>query len=246
MSLDKQNIPAVLLVGGFGTRLRSVVPNAPKPLATVGKKSFLDLLVKQLHFQGIRWLVMCTGYMADQIENHFGDGHQWDVSIHYSKESQPLGTAGAVKLAGAHLKNTAEFLVMNGDSFMEVDLDQLLQSHREHKAIISMAVRRVENAARYGTVRLESGDKVSGFLEKTGSESPGVVNAGVYIFNHEVLQHIPEGPCSLEKDVFPKLLSHGVYALEQQGVFIDIGTPEDYARAQKICDRLYEAASLKQ
>lgn len=244
MNTDK--IPAVLLVGGFGTRLRSVVPNAPKPLATVGDKSFLDLLVRQLHIQGIRQLVMCTGYMADQIENHFGDGHPWDVSIQYSKELQPLGTAGAVKLAESHLKNSAEFLVMNGDSFMEVDLDRLLQTHRQRKAIISMAVRRVENAGRYGTVRLEKDGRVSGFLEKTGSEAPGIVNAGVYIFNQEVLQSIPEGPCSLEKDVFPNLLSRGVYALEQQGVFIDIGTPEDYARAQEICDRLYEAASLKQ
>src|SRR5882762_9773350 len=219
MPFDKQDVPAVLLVGGMGTRLRC---------------------------QGIRSLVFCTGYLADQIESYFGDGNKWDVSIEYSKELQPLGTAGAVKLAEPYLKDAAEFLVMNGDSFMEVDLDHLLQLHHEHKAIVSMAVRRVENASRYGTVRLEAGSRVTGFIEKTGSEGPGVVNAGVYIFNHEVLQHIPEGPRSLEKDVFPGLLSHGVYALEQQGVFIDIGTPEDYARAQKICDRLYEAASLKQ
>jgi D-glycero-alpha-D-manno-heptose 1-phosphate guanylyltransferase len=244
--LDKKNIPAVLLVGGMGTRLRSVVPNAPKPLATVGDKSFLELLVKQLRSQGIHKLVFCTGYLADQIETYFGDGHKWDVEIQYSKELQPLGTAGAVKLAQPHLKNAVEFLVMNGDSFMEVDLDQLLQSHRERKAIASMAVRQVENAGRYGTVRLEGKNRVTGFIEKTGSDAPGVVNAGVYIFNQEIFQHIFDGPSSLEKDVFPKLLGRGVYALEQQGVFIDIGTPEDYARAQEICDRLYEAASLKQ
>ncbi len=232
-------------MGGFGTRLRSVVPNAPKPLATVGDKSFLELLVRQLRSQGIRRLVLCTGYLADQIEKHFGDGHPWDVSIQYSKELQPLGTAGAVKLAETCLNDAAEFLVMNGDSFMEVDLDRLLQFHRDHKAVVSMAVRRVENASRYGTVRLETGNRVVGFQEKTGSEAPGVVNAGVYVFNREVLQHIPPGPCSLEKEVFPRLLAGGVYALEQHGVFIDIGTPEDYARAQEICDRLYQAASLK-
>ena len=246
MSSEKKNIAAVLLVGGMGTRLRSVVPNAPKPLATVGDKSFLELLVRQLSSQGVRHLVMCTGYLADQIAQHFGDGHKWDVSIQYSQELQPLGTAGAVKLAQSHLKDAFEFLVMNGDSFMEVDLDQLLQFHREKRALVSMAVRRVENASRYGTVHLETGGRVTGFAEKTGKETPGIVNAGVYVFNQEVLKNIPEGPCSLEKDVFPKLLSRGVYALEQQGVFIDIGTPEDYARAQEICDRLYEAASLKQ
>src|SRR5258708_513070 len=146
MTSAKQNISALLLVGGMGTRLRSVVPNAPKPLATVGDKSFLDLLVRQLSSQGIRHLVMCTGYLADQIENHFGDGSKWGVSIRYSKELQPMGTAGAVKLAEPCLKDASEFLVMNGDSFMEVDLDSLLQFHRERRAIVSMAVRRVENA----------------------------------------------------------------------------------------------------
>lgn len=242
---QQQSTPALLLVGGMGTRLRSVVPNAPKPLAAVGNKSFLELLIRQLRDQGINRLVMCTGYLADQIENQFGAGRDWDVVIQYSKELEPLGTAGAVKLAQLYLQDASEFLVMNGDSFMEVDLRQLLKFHREHKAIISMAVRRVENASRYGTVQLDA-NRVIGFVEKTGAEAPGIVNAGVYVFDHAVLQHIPEGPCSLEKDVFPKLLERGVYALEQHGVFIDIGTPEDYARAQQIYDRLYEAASLKQ
>jgi D-glycero-alpha-D-manno-heptose 1-phosphate guanylyltransferase len=245
VAIELENCPALLLVGGMGTRLRSVVPNTPKPLATVGDKSFLELLVRQLQCQGMRRLILCTGYLAEQIESHFGDGHNWDVSIQYSKEIQPLGTAGAIKMAGHYVSNADEFVVMNGDSFMEVDLHRLLRFHHERQATVSMAVRKVENASRYGTVEV-NGDRVTGFLEKTGNENPGLVNAGVYIFKREVLEQIPEGPCSLEKDVFPHLLSRGVYALQQQGVFIDIGTPEDYARAQEICDRLYEAASLKQ
>jgi NDP-sugar pyrophosphorylase family protein len=168
------------------------------------------------------------------------------VSIRYSKELQPLGTAGAVKLAESLLQNVNEFLVMNGDSFMEIDFQELLQFHRKNSAPVTMAVRQVDNASRYGTVKLDSAGRVTGFLEKTGVESPGVVNAGVYVFGREVLSHIPTGPCSLEKDVFPKLLDRGVYALEQHGIFIDIGTPEDYVRAKQIYDRLYEAASLKQ
>ncbi len=238
--------PAVLLVGGMGTRLRSVVPNAPKPLAAVGGKSFLELLVRQLRHQGVRRIVMCTGYLADQIQQQFGDGCRWDVSIEYSREVLPLGTAGAVKLAQRFLHTDSQFIVMNGDSFMEVDFHQLLQFHHERNAIVSMAVRRVENTARYGTVQIETDQRVKGFMEKNGNEVPGVVNAGVYIFNAQVLEQIPEGPSSLEKDVFPKLLGKSVYALEQKGLFIDIGTPEDYERAQKICDRLYEAASLWQ
>jgi D-glycero-alpha-D-manno-heptose 1-phosphate guanylyltransferase len=238
--------PAVLLVGGMGTRLRSVVPNVPKPLAAVGNKSFLELLIRQLREQEIRRLVLCTGYRADQIEKQFGDGHDWGVVIQYSKELQPLGTAGAVKLAQPCLGDASEFLVMNGDSFMEVDFGRLARFHREHGAILSMVVRRVENASRYGTVQVAADQRVTGFREKQSAAASGIVNTGVYVFDRAVLRHIPEGPCSLEMDIFPKLLEHGVYALEQQGVFIDIGTPEDYARAQQIYDRLCAAASLKQ
>jgi D-glycero-alpha-D-manno-heptose 1-phosphate guanylyltransferase len=237
-----QATPALLLVGGMGTRLRSVVPATPKPLASVGNKSFLQLLVQQLQRQGIRRIVMCSGYLADQIEAEFGDGSGLDVEIKYSKEMHPLGTAGAVKLAERHLGEVSEFLVMNGDSFLEIDLHQLIQFHRERGALVSMAVVGVEDASRYGTVQVDSAQKVIGFLEKAGRDGPGLVNGGVYVFDPSVLEYIPDGPASLEKDVFPRLLSKGFYAQEQHGMFIDIGTPEDYAKAQQLCDRLYGAA----
>lgn len=236
---------AVLLVGGMGTRLQSVVPSTPKPLAPVGNKSFLQLLVRQLRSQGIRNLVMCTGYLADQIEEEFGNGHDWDVAIHYSKEPQALGTAGAVKLAERYLPSNSDFFVMNGDSFLELDFRQFIRFHREHGGLISIAVRKVENAMRYGTVELEKPNRIIAFTEKTGRQAPGIVSGGVYVFNRAVLQHIPDGPASLEKDVFPGLLKHGVYAFEQHGMFIDIGTPEDYARAQELCDSLNRAALRK-
>jgi NDP-sugar pyrophosphorylase family protein len=105
-----------------------------------------------------------------------------------------------------------------------------------------MAVVAVENANRYGKVKVDSDRRVVGFSEKTGIDLPGLINGGVYVFDRSVLDYIPGAPASLEKDVFPRLLSKGVYALEQPGIFIDIGTPQDYARAQGICDRLYEAA----
>jgi mannose-1-phosphate guanylyltransferase len=184
------DIRAVMLVGGLGTRLRSVVPSAPK---------------------------------------------FWDVSIEYSKEETPLGTGGAVKHAGRYLGDAPEFLVLNGDSFLEFDLPSLMAFHRGHNdAIATMAVLRVENASRYGTVDADANGRVTGFAEKTGRELPGLVNGGIYVFNHAVLQHIPEGHASLERDVFPRLLDQGVYALEQHGKFIDIGTPADYARAQEL------------
>jgi NDP-sugar pyrophosphorylase family protein len=245
MSPSDSEIKALLLVGGLGTRLRSVVPSTPKPLAVVGERPFLELLVRQLRHQGIRRLVMCTGYRAQEIEQDLGDGHSWDATIEYSREPQPLGTAGAVKFAEPFLREVSDFLVMNGDSFMEMDFRQLICFHQKSGGIATMAVFRTRNEMRYGTVQVGPDRVVSGFAEKTNADPNGLVNAGVYVFNRRILKQIPEGPSSLERDVFPKLLTQGVYALEQQGVFIDIGTPEDYARAQGLSDRLYDAARVK-
>jgi D-glycero-alpha-D-manno-heptose 1-phosphate guanylyltransferase len=232
---------ALLLVGGMGTRLRSVVPNAPKPMATVGERPFLELLVQQLSRQNIRQLVMCTGYRAEDIERHLGDGHSFGVKIEYSRELSPLGTGGAVKFAEPFLHGSSDFLVLNGDSFMEIDFQRLVQFHRELGGVASLAVFRTRNEMRYGTVQTRTGGLVTGFAEKTNAEPNDLVNAGVYLFNKEILDHIPDGPCSLERDVFPKLLPRGIYAHEQQGMFIDIGTPEDYALAQGLSKRLYDA-----
>ena len=229
------DIKTIILVGGLGTRLRSVVPSKPKVLASIGERSFLELLVQQLSTQGIRQLVMCTGYLADQIETRFGDGTRWNISIEYSKEEMPLGTAGAVKLAQRYVGNAPEFLVLNGDSFLEINFQELIGFHRVHpRAVATMAVIRVEDAGRYGTVNVDSSDRVNGFAEKTGSKAPGLVNGGVYVFSRAVWQSIPEGPASLERDVFPQLIAQGVYAREQHGMFVDIGTPADYARAQEL------------
>jgi NDP-sugar pyrophosphorylase family protein len=236
------DIPVLLLVGGKGTRLRSVVSSAPKPLASIGNQSFLELLVRQLQRQGIRRVVMCSGYLAEQIESKFGNGSAWNIAIEYSRDPQPLGTAGAIKHARHQVQDAAELLVMNGDSFLELDFSQLIQFHRERGGIASMAVVPVPDAGRFGTVRVDSTGRVSGFLEKTGANGPGPVNAGVYVFEKTIFDCIPDGPASIEKDVFPRILDRGVYALAETGMFIDIGTPEDYARAQAICGQLSDAA----
>lgn len=234
---------AVLLVGGLGTRLRSAVPSLPKPLASVGDKPFLELLVRQLGKQGIRHLVMCTGYLAEHIEGVFRDGSDLGGTIEYSREAVPMGTAGALKLAQHHVQHESEFLVLNGDSFVEIDFNQLLACHRKHGGLVTMAVVPVQDASRYGTVRLGANGRLLGFVEKTGKKAPGIVNAGVYVFENAVLARIPEGPASLEQNVFPGLLQQGVvYAVEQRGLFIDIGTPDDYERAKKMCDSLATAA----
>jgi NDP-sugar pyrophosphorylase family protein len=237
-----ENIPAVLLVGGKGTRLQAVLSSKPKPLALVGSVPFLELLVMQLRSQGVRRMIMSTGHLADQIEEAFGNGRRWNADIRYSKEPEPLGTAGAVKFAERYLEQNSDFFVVNGDSFVELGFAEFLRFHRQHGGPASMAVRRVPNAARYGTVHMGGFNRISGFSEKTGSTLPGIINAGIYLFQRAVLEQIPKGPSSFEKDLFPKLLAQGIYASEQDGMFIDIGTPEDYARAQELCQKLYEAA----
>jgi D-glycero-alpha-D-manno-heptose 1-phosphate guanylyltransferase len=229
-------------VGGKGTRLQAVVSSKPKPLAVVGNIPFLELLVVQLRSQGIERMIMSTGHLADQIEATFGDGRRWNSDIRYSRESQPLGTAGAVKFAEKYLEGSSDFIVVNGDSFMEIDFTEFLRFHRRHGRVVSMAVRRVPDAARYGTVHVDASSRIVGFNEKTGNTSPGTINAGVYLFQRSIVKSIAEGTSSLEKDLFPKLLAQGMYAFEQNGIFIDIGTPEDYARAQRLYQELYQAA----
>lgn len=243
--MKSSTLKVVLLVGGFGTRLRSILPSAPKPLALVGSRPFLELLIRQLEHQRVRNLILCTGHLADQLEREFGDGGPLGVTIQYSREPQALGTGGAVKFAEPLLRDTPEFLVMNGDSFLEFEVQDLLDLHRAEKAMATMAVVDVKSAGRYGTVEMDESGRIRRFCEKTGRDAPGLINAGVYVFNYEVLKHIPAGMVSLEKEIFPALLDQGVYAAKQHGVFIDIGTPDDYAQAQRLADRLRSAAGLE-
>ena len=239
----QQRVPAVLLVGGMGTRLQAVLPAAtPKPLARLGGTPFLQLLIRQLRAQGFRHVVMCTGHLADQIEEEFGNGSKWDITIDYSKETEPLGTGGAVKLAGCYLADCSDFVVMNGDSFLEINLRELIDFHLGHKGALTMAIRQVPSAARYGTVQVNESSRIVAFDEKQGIEKPGLINGGVYVFKRAVLECMPDGPSSLENDVFPLLINDGIFAVPQDGMFIDIGTPEDYARAQVIRKNLEEAA----
>jgi mannose-1-phosphate guanylyltransferase len=236
---------AVLLVGGLGTRLRSAVSSLPKALASVGDRPFLELLVRQLARQGISQLVMCTGYLAEKIEKTLGDGSSFGVKIEYSKEEAPLGTAGALKLAQRYFQDESEFLVLNGDSFLQIDFSELISFHQKHDGLATIAVVPVQNASRYGTVQVEADDRVLRFAEKTGDHVPGIINAGVYVFGCAIFAQIPEGAASLERDIFPNLLELGVYAFEQRRLFIDIGTPDDYGRAKEMYDRLADAALYK-
>lgn len=196
MPLD---LPAVLLVGGLGTRLRSVLSDQPKPLLRVGNRPFLEILVSRLHQKGIRRLIMSTGYLADQIEQSFGDGRALDVEIIYSREDSPLGTAGALKRAQEHI-DVPEFLVVNGDSFLEVDLHDLLTFHKQHEsAVTTIVLLRTNDAGRYGSVTVDSSGAILRFREKRNSIKSTLINAGMYLCSSTLWPYIPEGPCSLER-----------------------------------------------
>ena len=230
---------ALILCGGLGTRLRSVVSDVPKAMASIQGTPFVELLIRSLARQGLKHFVLATGYRAAQIEAHFGDGARWDVRIEYSREHDPRGTAGALKLAEAKL--SGPFLVLNGDTYAEFGLASLLQVLEQESASIAMVLKRVEDPGRYGSVRLDQSGRILGFVEKGSGGNAGLINAGAYLMQREVLDLIPaERACSLEKDILPGMLARGIFGLEMPGPFIDIGVPEDYVRAQSLLAGILE------
>jgi len=216
-----------ILAGGFGTRISSVIGDLPKPMAAVGDRPFLEYLVLQLRSQGLKEITICTGYQGEKIERYFGRGARWGVCISYSQETEPLGTGGAVKKATAGYED-GDFLVMNGDSFVDADIRALIHDHLACRARATMALLPVDDASRFGRVELESG-RICGFMEK-GHAGPGLINGGIYVLHRSVLEGISEGRASLELDVFPELVGRDFFGKVLDGFFVDIGIPEDYYR----------------
>ncbi len=224
-------IEAVILVGGAGTRLRGVVADRPKPMAEVAGRPFVEWLVLALRRQGVRRIVFAAGYMADRLEEHFADGAAWGLEIVHSRESEPLGTGGALRLAVEHVSGD-RLLALNGDSFCPFDLARLESAHCARDARCTLWLASVPDAGRFGTVLTAEDGRVLEFVEKRGVAEPGQINAGVYLLERSVVELIaPGGAVSLERDVFPCLIGRGLYGVAGEGPFIDIGTPESYAAA---------------
>ncbi len=222
---------ALILSGGLGLRLRSVLDDCPKPLAVVAGKPFLEYLLLWLKTQGVTSIILCTGYRGELIQEYFGCGNVLGLRLRYSCESEPLGTGGALKLAGP-LIESEEFLVLNGDSFFDVDLRELISTHRRRRAQATIALAEVEDTHRYGSVEMNAQGEIVRFLEK-GRGGDGFVNAGVYVFRAEILALIPQGcAVSLEHEIFPNLVGRGLYGLPARGYFVDIGVPDEYLRLQ--------------
>jgi NDP-sugar pyrophosphorylase family protein len=223
---------AMILVGGKGTRLQSVVSSLPKPMAPVAGRPFVEWLVLSLRNQGIRRLILCTGHKGEMIEAYFGDGHSLDVEVSYCRDPFPLGTGGGVKHA-LDLVQGQRFFVLNGDSYCRVDFRRLAEAHLVRRAKATIWAVRQDDCRRYGSVDVSEDGAVLAFHEKSLEARAGLINAGVYMLERHTAASIPSNRAvSLEREVFPQMIGRGLYAEIGGGTFIDIGVPEAYVSAE--------------
>ena len=226
-------VRAFVICGGSGTRLRPVLADRPKSMALIAGRPFLQLLLEKLRCQGVGDVILGTGYMAEKIESYFGSGKKLAMRIRYSREHEPLGTGGALKLAEPLISDPV--LVLNGDSYVEWSLVPMLEMFTAKDAVMVVVLQAVADVTRYGSVRLDHDGRVTHFLEKSAGAGPGLINAGVYLVRKQVVRDLPAGTAiSLEREVFPRLLDRGVYGLVCTGLFIDIGIPDDLRQAQTL------------
>lgn len=225
----------VMLSGGLGKRLRAAINDKPKSMAPILGKPFLEYQIEHLKKYGMKEIVLCVGYLASQIQNYFKDGAEFKVDIQYAVEKKLLGTGGALKNSEPYLEN-GTFLALNADSYLEINLSDFLQYHKKKKSSVTIALTQVSETEKYGSVKMDGNNRITEFLEKDKERRPNImVNAGVYLFEREVLNYIPPGKkMSLERDVFPLLLKKKIplFGYLCSGYFIDIGTPQSYLQIQ--------------
>jgi len=226
------DIDAVILCGGTGSRLRTVVDDRPKPMAEINDRPFLDILIDSFCEFGFRRFILCAGYMSQIIRDYYSS-RSGPRQFVISDEHKPLGTAGAIKNA-AELIQSDTFLVANGDSFCSVDLGAFYDSHSAHLALMSMVVLETQNTGDCGLVSLDASQRIIGFEEKNQRCQSRYINAGIYLFQKELLSLIPDDTSfSLENELFPKIIEQGCYGFVTGGPLIDIGTPARFAMAIK-------------
>jgi len=224
-------LQAIVLAGGFGTRLKGVVPDLPKVMAKIAGRPFLEILFDEFARKGFGRIVLSLGEMAEKIIAHFGNDYA-GMQIAYSIEDRPLGTGGALRLA-LGMFNGDHVFVFNGDTYLDLEVDAI-ENHWQVNRQPIIVCRSVADASRYGRVNLDgSGLRLAGFSEK-GTTGPGLINVGCYVFNQGQLDAFPAGSTfSLEVDYLAKVVRETPFdVFITSGYFIDIGIPEDYARAQ--------------
>jgi mannose-1-phosphate guanylyltransferase/phosphomannomutase len=228
---------AVIMAGGQGTRLRPLTSNQPKPMIPIVNTPCMEHIVRLLKDHGFVEIVVTLQFMPEEIQDYFGDGSDWGVSIDYSIEDAPAGTAGSVKLAEEHLERD-RVLVISGDALTDCDLSRVLEFHENNGAEATMVLKSVENPLDFGIVITEEDGRISRFLEKPawGQVFSDTVNTGIYVLEPTALAEIPsEGEYDFSKELFPKLLEAGrpLYGYVTEDYWEDIGNLEQYMRAQR-------------
>ena len=243
--MPKQNAPmkAVILVGGEGTRLRPLSYYVPKPMVPVLNQPFLEHTIANLKKYGIDCFILAASHLPEVIQNYFGDGAESGIQLTYCVEQSPLGTAGGVKNAERYLDST--FVVLNGDIFTDLDIDDMLAFHRRKRAKATIALTLVDNPCAFGVVETDSDGRVRCFIEKPSLDrvTSHWINAGFYILEPEVLRYVPPGSHYMfERGLFPLLLELGepVYSYPISNYWLDMGTPEKYFQLN--CDLLMSKA----
>lgn len=222
---------AIVLAGGFGTRLKKVVQDVPKPMAPVADKPFLSYLLDQLDRQGCAHAVLAVGYKREAIQDFFGSGYK-GISLSYSIEDKPLLTGGALKKA-LQMVTEESVLVLNGDTFFGVNFSKMMDFHYQTHSDATLAVKELHDFSRYGTVHFDDDYRITRFVEKKACQE-GFINGGVYVLNRTLFGDISQDKFMMEKDFLEKYVDSKVFsAFPCDGYFIDIGIPEDYEKANK-------------
>ena len=234
--MDIKSIDVAILCGGLGKRLRSVIGESPKVLAAVNEQPFLDIILNHLAVQGLKRVILLTGYMAQDVEKHYQNKRR-DLAIIFSREKEALDTGGAIKNAHKMIQSNP-FFALNGDSFCPVDFKSFLDFHYSKKSLASIVVAKTKNENDYGAITLNTSCRVMNFREKAVQPGPRYVNAGVYCFASEVFSHMPEAAkFSLELDFFPKFVAQPFYGFVINEKFMDIGTPQRLNEAKRLLRR---------
>ena len=229
---------AVILAGGMGTRLRSIVSDRPKVMAEIAGRPFIEWLVLSLRQSGIRHILISIGYLGQSIVDYFHDGKDWGVSIQYSMECRPLGTGGALRQC-LPLLSPGPILVLNGDSYCHVNYQEYMDWYGQQKRAGSLVLVRVPRPERFGQVEMTDAGIISHFQEKGIRTDSPWINAGVYIFSPHILQGVSrEEPLSLERDILPKWVNRGLWGFPISGEFVDLGTPEGFHETQELFSTL--------
>ncbi len=228
---------AVVLAGGFGTRLRPLSCTRPKLLFPVGNMPMLDWTLERLAKSGIEEVILAVNYMAEAFIQCYGNS-KYGMKLLYSREGRPLRTGGPIKKAEELIGHEETFLVLNGDILTNINYAELVEKHKEKEAIATIALYRVEDPSRYGVVELTEKSRVVRFVEKPVREKApsNLANAGIYVLDPKIFSYIPSGrPVSIEHEIFPKLANERkLYGHDFEGLWIDIGEPNDYLKANKL------------